>query len=122
MGYALLGLAILLELGGTTCMKLSGGFSRLVPSVLAFVFYGACFGAFMLSLRRLDLSVAYAIWAGLGTALVALMGMAYFKEPATAGKLLSIAVIIAGVAGLHLSGRPQGPAPPPSIDGGGRDR
>ena len=57
MGYALLGLAIVLEVCGTTCMKLSGGFSRLVPSVLVFVCYGACFGVFMLSLRKLDVSV-----------------------------------------------------------------
>lgn len=109
MAYALLGLAILLEVCATTFMKLSAGMSRLLPTVLAFTCYGACFVAFMLSLRRIDISVAYAVWAGLGTALVAVVGMAYFREPVSAGKLLSIAVIIAGVAGLHLS---SGGAPP----------
>lgn len=103
MSYLYLGLAILLELCGTTCMKLSQGFARPVPTVLAFVFYGSCFGVFILSLRKLDISVAYAIWAGLGTALVAVVGMAYFKEPVSAGKLVSLGLIIIGVVSLHLS-------------------
>ena len=105
MSYLLLGVAILLEVCGVTCMKLSNGLTRLLPSGLAFLFYGACFGAFMLSVRRIDISVAYAVWAGLGTALVALVGMTYFREPVSAGKIISMAVIVAGVAGLHLSGR-----------------
>jgi len=105
MSYVLLGLAILLEVCGTACMKLSQGLTRAVPTALAFMFYGACFGSFMLALRKLDISVAYAIWAGLGTALVAIVGMAYFKEPVSAAKLASLGVIIAGVVGLHLSSR-----------------
>lgn len=105
MSYVLLGLAIFLEVCATACMKMSQGLTRLVPTVLAFMLYGACFGCFMLSLRKLDISVAYAIWAGLGTALVALIGMAYFKEPVSAAKLASVGIIIAGVVGLHLSTR-----------------
>lgn len=105
MSYVLLGLAILLEVCGVACMKLSQGLTRFVPTVLAFMFYGACFGSFMLALRKLDISVAYAIWAGLGTALVALVGMAYFKEPVSAAKLVSLGTIIAGVVGVHLSSR-----------------
>jgi small multidrug resistance pump len=106
MSYLFLGLAILLEVCATTCMKLSQGLTRLLPTVLAFTFYGACFGSFMLALRRLEISVAYAIWAGLGTALVALVGMAYFKEPVTPAKLVSLGTIIAGIAGLHLASKP----------------
>ena len=105
MSYVLLGLAILLEVCGVACMKLSQGLTRLVPTVLAFMFYGACFGSFMLALRKLDISVAYAIWAGLGTAMVAFVGMAYFKEPISTAKLVSLGTIIAGVVGLHLSSR-----------------
>jgi small multidrug resistance pump len=103
VSYLYLGLAILLELCGTTCMKLSQGFARPVPTALAFLFYGGCFGVFILSLRKLDISVAYAIWAGLGTALVAAVGMAYFKEPVSIGKLASIGLIILGVVSLHLT-------------------
>jgi len=96
--------AILLEVAGTTSMKLSEGFSRLLPSVLIFVFYGLSFVALTFALKRIDLGTAYAIWAGIGTALVAAIGMTWFKEPATALKLASICLIIAGVVGLHLSG------------------
>ncbi len=97
--------AIVLEVAGTTSMKLSEGFSRLVPSVLIFVFYGLSFVALTLALRRFDVSVAYAVWSGVGTALVAVIGVMYFREPLTALKLVSIALIIAGVVGLNLGER-----------------
>lgn len=97
--------AILMEVIGTTCMKLSDGFSRLLPSVLIFVFYGFAFIGLTLSLRRIDLAVAYAIWSGLGTVLVALIGVAIFGESMPAVKLLSILLIIAGVIGLNLVAR-----------------
>ncbi|NIS61472.1 MAG: QacE family quaternary ammonium compound efflux SMR transporter [Proteobacteria bacterium] len=96
--------AILLEVAGTTSMKLSKGFTHLVPSVLLFVFYGASFVALTFALRRIDVGVAYAVWSGVGTALIATIGMLYFREPVTALKLISIAFIIAGVCGLNLNG------------------
>ena len=97
--------AIVLEVAGTTSMKLSDGFSRLTPSVLIFVFYGLSFVALTLALRKFDVSVAYAIWSGVGTALVAVIGVMYFREPITALKLVSIALIIAGVVGLNVGER-----------------
>lgn len=57
--------AIVLEVAGTTSMKLSQGFTRLGPSVLIFVFYGLSFVALTLALKKVDVGVAYAIWAGL---------------------------------------------------------
>lgn len=104
MVWIYLFLSIITEVAGTTSMKLSEGFTRLVPSVLIMIFYGISFGLFALVLKRIDVSVAYAIWAGLGTALIALIGMLWFKEPVTALKLLSLALIIAGVTGLNLGG------------------
>ena len=95
-------LAIVLEVAGTTSMKLSEGFSRLLPSVMIFIFYALSFAGLTLALKRIDVSVAYAIWSGLGTALITVIGLAYFKEPATLIKILSIALIILGVAGLNL--------------------
>ena len=95
-------LAIVLEVAGTTSMKLSEGFSRLLPSVMIFVFYALSFAGLTLALKRIDVSVAYAIWSGLGTALITVIGLAYFKEPATLIKILSIALIVLGVAGLNL--------------------
>ena len=94
--------AIFLEVAGTTSMKLSEGFARLLPSVFIFVFYGLSFAGLTLALKRIDVSVAYAIWSGLGTALITVIGLAYFKEPATLIKILSIALIVLGVAGLNL--------------------
>ena len=96
--------AIILEVAGTTSMKLSEGFTRLVPSVLLFVFYFASFTALVFALKKIEVGVAYAIWAGAGTALIALIGIVYFNETADAVKLISILLIIAGVVGLNLSG------------------
>ena len=104
MTWLYLVLAILLEVSGTTCMKLSEGFTKLVPSILLFVFYTLSFGMLTLALKRIDVSVAYAVWSGVGTALIATIGVLWFKEPATALKLISLALIIAGVVGLNLSG------------------
>jgi len=53
-------------------------------------------------LKKLDISITYAIWSGVGTALIAAIGVLYFKEPATALKLGSIALIVIGVVGLML--------------------
>lgn len=96
--------AIILEVAGTTSMKLSEGFAKLVPSIMIFVFYGLSFAVLTIALKRIDLSVAYAIWSGVGTALIAVIGFLYFKEPVTATKIVSIGLIVIGVVGLHLSG------------------
>lgn len=96
--------AIVLEVSGTVSMKLSDGFTKLVPSILIFVFYAASFAVLTLALKKIDVSVAYAVWAGVGTALIAVVGILYFKEPLSALKVFSIFLIIAGVIGLNLSG------------------
>ncbi len=101
--WVYLTVAIVLEVCGTTSMKLSDGFSRLWPSILIFVFYGASFVGLTLALKRLDLSIAYAIWAGLGLVLVTFIGIFYFKEPATLLKIVSIGLIVLGVVGLKAS-------------------
>jgi small multidrug resistance pump len=85
-------------------MKLSEGFSRLIPSILIFVFYGFSFAAFTLALKRIDLSFAYAVWAGLGVLLIGTIGFLYFKEPVSVLKIISMMLIVGGVVGLHASG------------------
>ena len=99
-----LAIAIVLEVIGTTSMKLSAGFTKTIPSILMFVFYLASLAVLTLALKKIDASVAYAVWAGLGTALIATIGIVYFHESATLLKIISILLIIAGVVGLHLSG------------------
>ncbi len=96
--------AIALEVAGTISMKLSEGFTKLVPSVLLFALYAASFVALTFALEKIEVSVAYAVWAGVGTALIAAIGILYFREAATVLKLISILLIVAGVVGLNLSG------------------
>ncbi|ETW95068.1 MAG: membrane protein [Candidatus Entotheonella factor] len=96
--------AILLEVSGTTAMKLSEGFTKIGPSVLMFVFYGASFACLALTFKVIDVSLAYAVWAGLGTALIAIIGFTYFAEPVSWVRVACIALIVVGVFGLNLTG------------------
>jgi len=104
MTWLYLALAILFEVSGATCMKLSEGFTRVVPSILLFVFYILSFGLLTLALKRIEVSVAYAVWSGVGTALIATIGVLWFKEPATAMRRISLGLIVIGVVGLNLGG------------------
>lgn len=104
MSWAYLLVAIITEVSGTTSVKLSHGFTRLWPSVLIFVFYGISLAASSVALKKIDISVAYVAWSGLGTMLVVLVGALMFKEPLNAMKIFYIALIIAGVVGLNFSG------------------
>lgn len=96
--------AIVLEVAGTTSMKLSRGLTQIVPSVFMFLFYAASFVMLTLALKKIEVSVAYAVWAGIGTALIATIGILYFRESITMLKFVSILLIIIGVVGLNLSG------------------
>lgn len=113
--FVFLLLAIVFEVAGTTCMILSQGFTRPWPSTLLFVFYAAAIAALTLALRRLDISIAYAIWSALGTTLIALIGVVYFREPNSWLKMASLGLIIAGIVGLNLSGRPAAAAAQPPV-------
>lgn len=99
--WLVLGAAIVLEVAGTTSMRLSDGLTRLWPSVCIFVFYAGSFALNTVVVRTLGLSVVYAVWSGVGTVLTAAIGVFYFKEPATAAKLTFISLIVVGVMGLH---------------------
>ncbi len=103
MPWLLLSIGILTELAGSTCMKLSNGFTNVYASILTFVFWGISFSVFIFVLKDFDLSFAYAIWAGCGILLVSIIGMTYFKEPVNAMKIFSILIIVVGVILLNLS-------------------
>ncbi len=103
MRWLLLSLGILTELGGSTCMKLSNGFTNLYASILTFVFWGVSFTVFIFALKHFDLSFAYAVWAGVGIMLVSAVGMIFFREPVNMLKIASIVVIVLGVVMLNLS-------------------
>ena len=93
--------AIALEIAGTTSMKLSHGFTRTIPSVLLFVFYALSFALMTIAVKRIDMSVSYAIWSGVGTAVIALIGVFAFRESLTTVQVVSIVLIIVGVVGLR---------------------
>lgn len=105
MPWLYLAAAILFELCGTTCMKLAEGFTRPVPGVSIFVFYGVSFVFLTLALKGVPLGVAYAIWSGVGTATLVFIGRWFFGEPITASKLAAVGLIIAGVVWLRLAER-----------------
>ena len=102
--WILLAFAIVAEVAGTTAMKLSRGFEVWQWTVTLALCYALSFYLLALVLKRIEVGVAYAIWAGAGTALIALVGIAVFNESMTTLKVVSLAAIIAGVVGLNLSG------------------
>lgn len=85
-------------------MKLTNGFTKLIPSVLMFVFYLGSLSCLTFALKRIEVGTAYAIWSGFGTALITLIGIIFFKENISIAKVVSISLIIMGVVGLNLSG------------------
>lgn len=84
---------VVLEVEGATSMKLSRGFTRPLPSVLLFVFYAVSFSLMTIAVTKIDMSVSYAIWSGVGAALIAVIGIGWFKEPVTLLKVVSLAFI-----------------------------
>jgi len=103
MHWIALFMAIATEVIATTFLKLSDGFSKPLPAVLVFIFYGLSFTLLSQALKVLPIGMTYAIWAGLGTAVVSMIGVIWFAETLTPVKLISLALIIIGVVGLQLS-------------------
>ena len=97
-------LTILFEVTGTTALKLSQGFSRLAPSLVVVVPCCLSFYLLSLTLKKIEVGVVYAIWSAVGTALIATIGILWFKEPISVLKIGSLALIILGVIGLNLNG------------------
>ena len=96
--------AILFEVFGTTMMKVSDGFSRLWPSLGMVAGYVTAFGLLTFALKTMQVGTAYALWAGLGTALVAVIGMVVFAEPFSLVKGAGLVLVIGGVVMLNLGG------------------
>ena len=105
MPWVLLFAAILLEVAGITSMKLSRGFAEPIPSIAVPGFYVLSAAAVILALKRLDLSVTYAIWSGVGTVLAAMIGIAYFREPLSLFKVVSLLLVVMGVVGLSFAAK-----------------
>lgn len=104
MSWIYLAFAGLLEIGWAVGLKYTHGFTRLVPTLLTVASMAASLGLLGLALRGLPLGTAYAVWTGIGTVGTALLGIALFGEPATAARLLCVALIAGGIIGLKLVG------------------
>ena len=100
----LLSFAIVTEVVGTVALRYSEGFTRLAPSAIVVLGYGASFWLLALVLKELSIGTTYAVWSAVGTALIAAFGIFALGEPATALKLGSLALILIGVVGLNLAG------------------
>jgi quaternary ammonium compound-resistance protein SugE len=103
MAWFLLCVAGVFETAWAVGLKYSDGFSRLVPSVLTVAAMAASIVLLSIALKSLPVGTAYAVWTGIGAAGTAVLGMYLFQEPATVLRLASIALVIAGIAGLKLA-------------------
>ncbi|QJS12601.1 multidrug efflux SMR transporter [Streptomyces argyrophyllae] len=104
MGYLLLSGAIAAEVTATTAMKYSEGFSRLWPSLVTAVGYVVSFALLARTLKTVQIGTAYAIWSGVGTATIAVLGLLLFGEGLSPAKVAGIVLIIGGVVVLNLGG------------------
>ncbi len=102
MAWTYLILAGLFEVGFTTSLKFSEGFTRLARSLAFLVTSGLSFWLLTRALQTIPLGTAYAVWTGLGAVGTAIVGILVFKDPATFGRLFFLALIIASVVGLKL--------------------
>jgi small multidrug resistance pump len=102
--FLLLAVAIVVEVGATALLPKAQGFSHPGWSAVVLVGYGVSIWLLTVVVKQLPVSVAYAIWAGLGTALVAVVGLLFLGEHLSWIKAVSLALIVAGVVGLNLAG------------------
>ena len=102
MAWVVLVIAGLFEVGWAVGLKYAEGFTRLWPSLGTAVALVLSMGLLGVALRTLPLGTAYAVWTGIGTVGTAILGIALFREPATAARLACIALIVAGIVGLKV--------------------
>ena len=102
MTYLYLAIAIVAEVIGTSALKAAEGFTRPLPSLVVVVGYGTAFYFLSLALKTIPVGIAYAIWSGVGVALITLIGWLLFKQRLDAPALLGLALIVAGVAVIHF--------------------
>jgi len=101
--WLILCLSIGLEVCGTVCLKLSHGMSRPLPILGVILFYLCAFALMSSSLKSLEIGTVYAIWAAAGTALIAVIGILFFEESFTLGKIVGLVLVIVGVILLKVS-------------------
>ena len=107
MSWIILFFAIVFEVAGTLTLKFTEGMTRLWPTVLMFGFYLVSLFGLSLAVSKIPVGTAYAVWSGVGTLMVAIMGVLWFKEQVTVMRSVSTLLIVIGVAGLYLTASHQ---------------
>lgn len=103
MSYLFLAIAIVAEVIGTSALKAAEGFTRPLPSMIVAVGYGVAFYFLSLALKVIPVGIAYAIWSGVGVALITLIGWWMFRQRLDLPALVGIAMIVGGVVVIQLS-------------------
>ena len=99
--------AIVFEVAGTLTLKFTEGMTRLWPTVLMFAFYLVSLFGLSVAVSKIPVGTAYAVWSGVGTLMVAVLGVFWLKEEVTVLRSASMLLIVIGVAGLYLTGSHQ---------------
>lgn len=107
MSWVILFFAIVFEVAGTLTLKFTEGMTRLWPTVLMFAFYLVSLFGLSVAVSKIPVGTAYAVWSGVGTLMVALLGAFWLKEEVTVLRSASMLLIVIGVAGLYLTGSHQ---------------
>jgi small multidrug resistance pump len=107
VSWLILFFAIVFEVAGTLTLKFTEGMTRLWPTLLMFGFYLISLFGLSMAVSRIPVGTAYAVWSGVGTLMVAVMGVLWFKEQVTVLRCVSTLMIVIGVAGLYLTGSHQ---------------
>ena len=107
MSWVILFFAIVFEVAGTLTLKFTEGMTRLWPTVLMFAFYLVSLFGLSVAVSKIPVGTAYAVWSGVGTLMVAVLGVFWLKEEMTVLRSASMLLIVIGVAGLYLTGSHQ---------------
>ncbi|AGH49506.1 MULTISPECIES: DMT family transporter [Sphingomonadales] len=101
--WILLGGSIALEIAATSLLKASEGFARPGFGIASIALYSACFWLLSITLTRVPMGIAYAVWSGVGIVAIALIGLAFFRQPMNGAQWLCVGLILVGAVGLNLT-------------------
>lgn len=108
MHYLYLSMAILCEVCATSALKSADGFTRLGPSAVVVVGYALAFYSLSFAIRTIPLGVAYAVWSGVGTALLSIIGVVVYRQAMDVAAVVGVSLILAGVLVLNLFSHASG--------------
>ncbi len=103
MAWTLVIVAGFIEIAFAVSLKYSDGFTRIVPTGLAFAFGGLSFALLTFAMKNLPAGTAYAVWTGIGAAGTVVIGMLFLDDSTSPGRLIAIAMVICGIIGLKLA-------------------